>query len=602
MIKLKKILILALAMMVASCSTTPPSSSSSQHAHQAESAHYYLQQAAASDYAHRPKYYIKAADSLVETGKFDYAQKLLDSIDSQLLESEQLYERQIVFAKLALAKKQLRHAMDLLASNKLSYTDNTRLKQRRHKLLAEAYQLQNQPLQSAQQLMLLDQLLSHPAEKLENQRLLLSTLQQVPKTILQQTSQTITTPPIWRGWLELALINREPPSKLAALQTAIEQWQISYPQHPAHLLLTPTHSEPRPARELQPLHVALLLPLSGKLAPAGQSIRNGFLTSYYQSPIESRPALSIYDTNTQEDIKTIYQQAVTQGATLVIGPLDKNKVDALARLHSLSVPVLALNYPQRPAASPQLFQFALAPQDEINQLAEQASEKGYQSAVVIGSDSTWGQNNIELLKRAWQEQGKEIKETTFIPATHEAKPMIEHLLRIDESKQRATQIQDAIGERIQHTPRRRTDIDVIFLFSSGPLARQIKPLLNFYFAADIPVYSLAEVYPGTPNIRRDRDISGIFFYDIPWIANPTPNMVKTRQLITKLWPKSFHVYPRLYAFGYDSFTLSQQLSRLQAYPELGIFGATGVLYLDEQQKIHRRLTLSQIYNGRLRTS
>src|SRR4051812_10012688 len=73
----------------------------------------------------------------------------------------------------------------------------------------------------------------------------------------------------------------------------------------------------------EPQHVALLLPLSGNLASAGQAVKEGFLAAYYASQPRPELAIEFYDTASQADINSLYQQAQQKGADFVIGPLTK---------------------------------------------------------------------------------------------------------------------------------------------------------------------------------------------------------------------------------------------------------------------------------------
>ena len=46
-------------------------------------------------------------------------------------------------------------------------------------------------------------------------------------------------------------------------------------------------------------HIALLLPVTGRAAAAAISVRDGFMTAYYQVPPAERPRVQIYDTGSQ---------------------------------------------------------------------------------------------------------------------------------------------------------------------------------------------------------------------------------------------------------------------------------------------------------------
>src|SRR3546814_9858573 len=92
-----------------------------------------------------------------------------------------------------------------------------------------------------------------------------------------------------------------------------------------------------------PLKLAVLLPLSGNLATAGASVRDGLLAGYYGER-RTRPEILFYDTaNSSGGAIAAYNKAVDDGADQVLGHLGSDGVDAVFRSVQPGVPVLALN-------------------------------------------------------------------------------------------------------------------------------------------------------------------------------------------------------------------------------------------------------------------
>src|SRR3546814_14841671 len=78
-----------------------------------------------------------------------------------------------------------------------------------------------------------------------------------------------------------------------------------------------------------PLKLAVLLPLSGNLATAGASVRDGLLAGYYGEH-RTRPEILFYDTaNSSGGAIAAYNKAVADGADQVLGPLGRDGVDAV---------------------------------------------------------------------------------------------------------------------------------------------------------------------------------------------------------------------------------------------------------------------------------
>ncbi|MDO9064024.1 MAG: penicillin-binding protein activator, partial [Sulfuricella sp.] len=116
---------------------------------------------------------------------------------------------------------------------------------------------------------------------------------------------------------------------------------------PLAAVALPPEAFTTPQREGQKPHIALLLPLkSAAFGPAAEAVRQGAITaSGIQTPVAL--PLQVYPTDDQvEDIVSAYRQALQAGAKIVIGPLTRNAVTALAKSDLVTVPTLALNYPE----------------------------------------------------------------------------------------------------------------------------------------------------------------------------------------------------------------------------------------------------------------
>ncbi|HYC09460.1 MAG TPA: penicillin-binding protein activator, partial [Steroidobacteraceae bacterium] len=68
---------------------------------------------------------------------------------------------------------------------------------------------------------------------------------------------------------------------------------------------------PPPAVATAAPHIAVLLPVTGRAAAAAVSVRDGFMTAYYQTPPAERPRVRIYDTGTQS-VADALSQALRQ--------------------------------------------------------------------------------------------------------------------------------------------------------------------------------------------------------------------------------------------------------------------------------------------------
>ncbi len=339
-----------------------------------------------------------------------------------------------------------------------------------------------------------------------------------------------------------------------------------------------------------PSRIALLVPLHGAVASTGQAVRNGFLTAYYQQKESGEvPQIDVIDTS-QGNITQLYQQAVANGATMVVGPLTKENVRSLAQMGNLSVPTIALNTLDDNTSARNLYQFGLSPIEEAQQVALQAKKAGYSRALVIYPAGSWGQGVVNAFAQTWREQGGAVIDSYAFTPNSDLGNGIRQLLQVTGLTARGARA----DKNIQ--PQRRQDVDVVFLVAFPKQARQIKPLLAYYYAQDLPVYATSLVYSGNPSPQNDRDLDGIIFCDMPWELEPNQGKIADlRSRVMALWPESYQRSPRIYAFGIDAYQLTRYLD--QVVQGSGYPGMTGVLYLGQDGRILRGLSWAKMQNG-----
>ncbi len=345
--------------------------------------------------------------------------------------------------------------------------------------------------------------------------------------------------------------------------------------------------------------IVLMLPLYGPYAQSGKAIRDGFLAAYYQTPNNlNTPTLRIVDTS-GDQVVSLYKQAVADGADFVVGPL--NKEDGTALIHAgLTVPTLLLNTLPLTGPISNLYQFGLSPEDEARQVADKAWHDGHKNILIIAPDQDWGHRTASAFLAAWQAYGGQSLGEMYYDSSVKMAPQIAKLLQIDRSTERAKNLQHMIAQpNMRSTLYRRQDIDMIFLVAMPEMARQIRPLINFYYAGNIPIYATSHIYSGIPNPGLDQDLNGILFCAIPWEISSqslSPDLQAIRQQVKTYWPKNYAQNPQLFALGADSYRLALLLLANHT-PGQTYEGATGRLTLSPNQVWVRDLPWAQMTNA-----
>lgn len=397
-----------------------------------------------------------------------------------------------------------------------------------------------------------------------------------------------------RGWIELARIYQVDQFSIRSQLDSIVQWRRIWASHSAAARLPAPLIELQVTWESRPKHIALILPLQ---EAAGNAIQEGFLSAYYQSLSVSRdvPQISVFDSTGLTDIHDTFDQAVASGADLIIGPLNKKLVNQISERIEIPVPTLALNYADQDRPAENLFQFGLAPEDEISQVINLAWEAGYRNAAVIIPDNLDYQRLETFFIETWTNQGGQVVSSARFIGDSDYAEVIKRLMAIDSSEARAEKLLDLLPRlNMEFTPRRRSDIDFIFLAANPRQGRQLKPTLAFYFAGDIPVFSMPSVYDGQENQTGNRDLDGIIFTDAPWVLNPTYQL---RDEVNTNLRQAQGPLQRLRAMGIDSFRLYPRLKQFSNNSISSLRGTTGVLTMSENRRIHRSLTTARFEDG-----
>lgn len=563
----------------------------------------YLKLAQQSQGQKKQYYQLQAAHAFLNAGDINHATQLSSTLNKVKLPNKLSISLKLLQAQLALTNQHNNQAIDLLQAIHQQHAllpPNQQIQF--YNAFAKAYENSGDVISSIIMRQKLGERLRSYAQKKQNAWKTWQTLQILSKTKLaQETAQT--TSPYLKGWLKFTLLTKKYDSDPTTLINQLTLWRNEFPDHPANLLL-PQNLQQVASQPL-PQKIALLLPLSGRFAPYGRAIKNGFFTAYYS--LKKRhgfaPKLTFFDTN-KKNINTLYQQAVTQGAQFIIGPLRKENVNALEKNQHRTTPVLALNTtPTAAAQKPPFYEFGLSPTLEAARVADKARKNQQQNIAVIAPSSAWGTRVANAFIKRWEQLGGKITRQQTYTNQRGLSADIRKLLGINQAYKDKHKLQHILKEKIRYVPRRRKDFDAIFLVATPKNARQIKPLLRFYFAGNVQVYAISATFSPNYDKIQNNDLNGVLFCDMPWILTPgslEPAYLNNIQQRTKaLWPSSYKRYHRFFALGVDALQILKSIPKMTTLPNLGVQGATGTLFLMPDDKISRALTFATIQNGKV---
>ncbi len=543
-------------------------------------------------------YRLRASAALARAGKIAEAKQWLAQTATDSLDNftNTIYE--LALAHIAIAERHPNDVLDLL-SDPLAPSISALYLAEYYDLLAEAYTLSGNRLETARNLVQREKYLTDTQTILRNQQDIWSALASMSERALQQL-RTAPPPDTLSGWMELVQTAKVHQLSPTRLKEQIYLWQEKYPGHPVSEDILLALSQRKQEDVAYPDRLALMLPLSGKFAKAGEALRDGFMAAYFTLRPNINQSIRIYDVDGTKDVANVYEQAVDEGAQFIVGPLTKDAVGRISEMDELPVPILALNYTlEDKSARGNFYQFGLSPEEEARQVAERTWLDGHVNAAVLVPIGPWGERIYQAFKQRWELMGGKIVERqTYDPTKTDFAIPIRMLLNIDDSQRRYHRIATILKRDIKFTLRRRQDIDFVFLAAYPRQARQIRPQLKFYHASNVPVYATSHVYTGSLNPERDRDMDGLLFGDMPWVLSESTAHRGIRSEIDSQISDAGNALQRLYALGIDAFNIIGALNTLRNYPYERFDGETGSLSLDTKLRVRRQLTWVKFRSGR----
>jgi outer membrane PBP1 activator LpoA protein len=433
----------------------------------------------------------------------------------------------------------------------------------------------------------------------ENDRRLASALTRYPVTAAGASPATDSE----RAWLELGqLLAAAPGSDPAAVAQHSVDWQARHPGHPgARFLPAPAAGAPAPgatvATGVGPANpsVAVLLPLSGRQQAAAIAVRDGVMAAWYAVPAEGRPRIKLYDTSA--GALPAYQRAVADGAAVVIGPLTKEDVAAVAA-QPLVVPTLALNAYSNATMPPFLFQFSLDPEQEARAVARRIAADGLVRGIALFPRSPWGQRIEAAFTAELQATG-----TTALMSSQYYEPGAKDF---SDSLRAALGRYGGAGDRgsdkSQPPPRRDAAADAMsgpqfaFVAATPQAARALRPQLRFQMTYDLPIYATSDAWD--PSVKSAGDMDDLVFPEMPWILFSGQGAPRLWDAVNTTWASESRGRLRLYAFGYDAYRVASGLR--DNVRTIGLDGLTGELDIGPDGRVQRNLQFARIEGGKPR--
>lgn len=327
-----------------------------------------------------------------------------------------------------------------------------------------------------------------------------------------------------------------------------------------------------------PLRIALLLPLKSESlgVPAGV-LRAGFMAAWERD--KSGIDVTVVGTDgTAQQALDAYAGAVEHNDILV-GPLGRAEVTAVASSPMLSKPTIALNRPDSGGNAdiplpPRMLVMGLSIEDEARQVASWAGaeQAGPGAALVISGASAWQRRTAAAFAEQWKLLGRAVVVAEL--------PEVDGYLSDMAINQLKT--------RIAAEPPA-----LLFTALEPDQVRQLRAVLG----TGLPCYGTSSVNPGSEPGAVAAGLDGLRLLDMPWELQPDHPAV----MVYPRWIADHRTLDldRLYALGIDAFRVAREAA-LHPGTSFVIDGVTGKLTVgfgDGQAHFERILPVAVYQSG-----
>lgn len=295
--------------------------------------------------------------------------------------------------------------------------------------------------------------------------------------------------------------------------------------------------------------IGLMLPMrSEALGVPADAVRAGFMAAYERD--RDGFTVNLVETgDSPQQALDAYAAALEQN-DIVVGPLARSAVSALAASSLVTKPTIALNHPEARTSSlpaPMLV-IGLSIEDEARQVADwAAAEHPDGAAVIVSGSSAWQRRIASSFSARWKQLG------------HAAQTVV-----LADSNGYLSEA--ALGQL-------RSQVDaaqpaLLFAALDASQAAQVRGALG----AGLPAYGTSSVNPGPENVMTELD--GLHLLDLPWEVQPAHQAV----MVYPRWNTGGGTLDidRLYALGIDAFRVAREIT-LHPGADFQIDGVTGRL-------------------------
>ena len=233
---------------------------------------------------------------------------------------------------------------------------------------------------------------------------------------------------------------------------------------------------------------------------------------------------------------------------------------------------------------------------EAEQAAELMFQNHHKMPLVFAPQSDFGKRAAAAFEARWEALANEYNSSVANAATYfyskdvNYKNFLGKALKTDVSRRRAEQIKNMSATQLKALAKNRGNADGIYIVGKRSNIIFFKSFMSVVvnpYAKKIPLYASSRSHEMDLTNTQDKELEGLTFSDVSFLVNEDGEVNKK---IQSIWPKQRYSTLRLFALGYDGYSLIDQLKHLQVIEGYQYQGLVGDLSLDNNNTINSRLT------------
>ena len=276
---------------------------------------------------------------------------------------------------------------------------------------------------------------------------------------------------------------------------------------------------PNPVPPHEGIRAALLVPLTGSNANLGAALSNAAQLAVFDTADDQVELLPFDTKGTAQGALAALDQAVAQGADIILGPVFSAEVKAIAPVaRARSIPVVSFTT-DKSALGAGIFTLGFLPESQIKTVVDQAQANGRTRVGILAPDTELGHALAEAAKAEIAAQGGRLVRVQFYPtASTDLRGVAQTFADYAHRKAELAHDKDLLSGRkgrATDSAQATMPYDAVLLPDEGVRLKNVASLLTYYGLDPGPVKFLGTLRWDDPGLAQEPSLEGSWYSAIP---------------------------------------------------------------------------------------